>query len=175
MRKDLATRQNDYSLRSFRPSSRRGDVLDGLVFMMAGVLLVGWILGHLFLAFYPPSASAADSPSSTASLNSRSTDGEATGGGTGEDDPNTPTEDGGFGSGTDSDSSTTSGEIPDSEGDSQDAEIQKYVARTGELESEVDSLKTANQQLLAENSSLKNAPAVTPMATDGAEVDKLPR
>ena len=165
MRKDFATRKTFSSVRCFRLSSCRAEALDALVLMMAGFLLVGWILGHLLLSLYPPTASALESRSSTADRLA-SLSGDESNGGSGEV---------GAASGTDptDDPNAKSEDTLATNDDFQVAEIQKHLDREGELESEVDSLKTANEQLLAENSSLKNASATSPSSTDETEVDKL--
>jgi len=41
-------------------SKRNGDVLDSLVWMIAGLLIPAWLLGHLFLTFYPAPVSVGE-------------------------------------------------------------------------------------------------------------------
>jgi DNA repair exonuclease SbcCD ATPase subunit len=45
---------------------RKAEIVDTLVFMIAGLLIPAWLLGHLFLTFYPaPEPSAAIDPTET--------------------------------------------------------------------------------------------------------------
>ena len=50
-----------------RSFSRKAEIVDGLVLMIAGTLLPAWLLGHLFLSFYPAPESATDPTNTVAS------------------------------------------------------------------------------------------------------------
>lgn len=163
-------------------SKRTGDVLDTLVMMIAGLLLPAWLLGHLFLTFYPAPEVVAGATTDETTASQPADDGTASGSSTKSDSGDASmagagSEGGALGSGSGSGSS----------GDSQ-AELQAMTMKldsmaqtSASLESEITSLRDTNAMLAQENANLKtkanqHVMSPKPLQPDNSEaMDELQR
>lgn len=148
--------------------NRAGDVLDSLVIMIAGLLLPAWLLGHLFLTFYPApdvvSNSEDGKPDIAVVVESDATGGENTPAGSLLTNNNATSGNGSSEAGTDA---VDAFEV---QLQSMTEKFDSLTQTSVSLESEVAALKQSNAALVEENSTLKTQ-ATSAMRQDGSPVE----
>ena len=135
-------------------SNRTGDVLDSLVVMIAMLLIPAWLLGHLFLTFYPAPEGVAGAELGGTEA-SQPADGDSK-----SKSPTDPDSDMGTGSG-DKSGEMAMGDGSNGMGGSSAAlqsmkdKFNSLTQTSATLESEVMSLKESNAALVQQNEALK--------------------
>jgi uncharacterized protein (DUF3084 family) len=136
--------------RCFR-TSRKAEILDTLVILIAGFLLPVWLLGHLFLARYP----APVAPVATADENLQNSQVEVSG-----ELQSTPKvsavreTDAKVDSDSDATQSENDSNLWQEKFESVSSEFKALTSQTGQIQSNNESLKKTNASLQAENKSL---------------------
>lgn len=146
LRTDSAVLSNSKSANA--NAKRSGDILDGLVFMLAGMLLPAWLLGMLYLTFYPASDTAGEMAagnSDIAAVSNSDTE-------TGENEQASSSNSGNPGA---SGSDTKPNNEFKLKLDSMTEKFQSLTTTSEAFESEVMSLKQTNATLVDENAALK--------------------
>lgn len=139
--------------------------MDMLVFMIAALLIPAWLLGHLFLTFYPaPETSGATVAEGSLFGENSETDS------TGVDSPNDSAGDGASDSATAGD-----GEAKMPPGGATNPQLGALAEKSNLLQSEVDSLTSSNSELKAQIERLNMAASQTPATseTDSAAMEEL--
>ena len=162
-----------------RRFARHADVVDSVVFLIVAILLPAWILGHLYLTFFPAPAAVAgemgdDVPAATADSEPGSS---ADGSDLAADDSESGSHKMGMRHSKEPDLGlgfASSGGADSNAAAAANAELEQLNEKANMLKTQVATLKQKNEQLTSENSSLKTAAqSASQDMGDPAEVDML--
>lgn len=151
LRTDSAVLSNSKSANA--NAKRSGDILDGLVFMLAGMLLPAWLLGMLYLTFYPAPDTAGEMAAGNSDIAAVSNSDTETGENEQASSSNSGNP-GASGSGTSGSDTKPNNEFK-LKLDSMTEKFQSLTTTSEAFESEVMSLKQTNATLVDENAALK--------------------
>lgn len=147
--------------------SRSAEVVDTLVYLLAGMLLPAWLLGHLFLTFYPAPKASLDGLEDVAfAADSLTTESEG-------NDPKLPPVEGGSTPSGDSERGSLAKASESGDLNSDQLRFDELTQQASSLEAEIASLKTANQKLASDNSVLQQAANQPNAAVEDSQVSEL--
>ena len=131
-----------FSRSEFEKHSRNAEIVDTLVFMIAALLLPAWLLGHLFLTWYPAPETSLSTDEAGSNLMNVSDSSDLS---------------------DSSDASETDlPDLPKANSTIEDFDRNSTEGMSTEFQSQLASLQTANAALQQENSNLKARAAETP-------------